>query len=106
MAHQVMVRSAYYCGCGYGQKGDLHGRNPDGSFPLEARGWDGKTFVDHVEGEDPVCPNLVNHASAQQAADRDRLAALEAEVASLRGRVEPKPGSSKSDAGADAGYHF
>lgn len=90
MASKLMVRSAFYCVCGYGQLGDLTGEVkilPDGTkvFPPEASGWDGKTYVEHAEGAEPVCPNLANHASSQELAARDRLAALEAEVAKLKG---------------------
>lgn len=92
MAAKVMQQSAFYCGCGYGQRGDLDGkREADGSFPLSAQGWDGHTFVNHPEGEEAVCPNQANHVSVQAAADRDRLSALEKEVLSLRARVGSSP---------------
>jgi hypothetical protein len=97
-----MVQSAFVCQCGIGQVGDLTGeRGPDGKLHPKSRAWDGKTFVYHKPDEKPVCPNLANHGNPAERATADRLAALESELAQLRG--DRGPSAEQVNAGSAPG---
>lgn len=78
-------RVAFVCGCGIGQVGD-RGHLPTRDENLKAgQAWDGKTFLDVLEGESPKCPNLANHPGQKPPTEvdllRDELTALKAQLA-------------------------
>lgn len=86
MSHQAVNRVAFVCECGIGQVGDRGGSDPTAAAAAmkAGRAWDGKTYLDVIDGEEPVCPNLANHPGQRPQTEVEKL---RAELDLLRAKV-------------------